>query len=60
VRRRARARRGFVETREDLDERRLARTVLPKQPMHFPGADGQIDAAERVYAAELLGEVTNL
>ena len=41
------ARRRQQHGREDLDERRLAGTVRPEQPVHLAGRDRQRDAVER-------------
>ena len=55
-----RARVGGMDAGQDLDERRLARSVLPGQPVDLPGRDGEGDVAEHAYLAEGLvqtGEV---
>ena len=46
-----------VEAGEDLDERRLARTIAAEQPVHLAAAHGEIDIVERERPAEALGEL---
>ena len=41
---------------EDLDQRRFARPVLTDQAMHLARPQGQVDVAQRNYAAETLGD----
>jgi hypothetical protein len=49
-----------VEAGEDLDQGRLAGPVLPEEAVHLPGEQGQVDAAQRLRAAEALGEPARL
>jgi len=48
---------GLVDAADDLGQGRLSGAILPNQPMHFPGANGQRNLIERLDAAEALGEV---
>ena len=48
---------GIVEARQDLDQRRLARAVLPEQAVHLAGENAQVDARRACVAAEALGQV---
>jgi hypothetical protein len=41
---------------QDLDERRLTRSVLADEPVYLAGADLQIDSGECVDAAEALDQ----
>ena len=50
----------FIESRQNLDERGFARTVLTQQAMHFLPADGEIDMVQCPYAAEMLRQVAQL
>jgi hypothetical protein len=49
-----------VNAGEDLDERRLAGTVLVQQRQNLASADRQTNITERLGAAETLGDVANL
>ena len=48
---------GLVEAREDLDQRRLARAVLPEEAVHLPGEHAQVDAAKGAACPPKLFEV---
>ena len=48
----ARAGRGLIDARDDLDERALAAAVLAGEAMHLPTADGERYVVERLHAAE--------
>jgi hypothetical protein len=45
-----------VEARQDLDQRRLAGAVLAQQAVDLACPDLKVDGAERLDAAEVLGE----
>ena len=49
-----------VHPGEDLDERRLARAVLPEERMDLAALDGEVDVAQGELGAEALCQVTNL
>ena len=55
--RQARAVVGRVVAREDLDERRLARAVLPQQAVHLTRQDVQVEALQDGLPRERLREV---
>ena len=44
----------FVETGQDIEERRLAGAVGADQSQDFPFFDGQVDVVQRRHAAEEL------
>ena len=50
---------GVMEARKNLDEGRLAGTVLTKKAVDFAVTDSQTDVVERFDAAEALGEPIN-
>ena len=52
----ARARIRGVEAGEDLDERRLARSVLPGEAVDLAGRDGQLDIGQYLRGPEGLAE----
>lgn len=45
---------------KDLDERRLACTVLAEQAVHLPGEDVEVDAVESPCTRELLDDAAHL
>ena len=45
---------GLVEAGQDLDQRRLARAVLPEEAMDLPGEHVEVDVAQRLGPAEAL------
>ena len=47
---------GLVRAGEDLDERRLARAVLPEDAVHLAGDDVEVDAAQGDDTRERLGD----
>ena len=49
-----------LDAGDDLDQRRLAGAVLADQAMHLAGLDVQVDLAQRMHAAEDLGDVLEL
>src|SRR5262245_59481517 len=48
---------GVMKTGQDLDERRLSRTVLTEEAMDLPGSNVEVDRAQHGAARERLGEV---
>jgi hypothetical protein len=55
-----RARVALLCAGEDLDERRLARTVLADEPVHLPRLDGERRVVEGAHARELLAQAGDL
>jgi hypothetical protein len=51
---------GRMKAREDLHERRLARSVVAEQRDDLSGIDGQGDVVECPHAGEGLAEMTDL
>ena len=50
---------GLVRSRQDLDERGLARSVLPEQAVHLAGPDVEVDTVECACAGELLDDASH-
>ena len=48
---------GLVEPGHDLDQRRLARTVLSEQRMHFAGTDIEAYVLDDLEPGERLGDM---
>ena len=48
---------GSMESGEDFDQRRLARTVAAEKPMDFAASDQQIDVIQSQRAAEPFGKI---
>jgi hypothetical protein len=54
------AARGAKVAGHDLDQSRLAGTVIAHQPQHLAGVDLEIDPGERLDRAEILGNTAQL
>jgi hypothetical protein len=51
---------GSMDAGQDLDQRGLARSVLPGQPVDLPGCDGESDVAEHAHLAEGLVQTSEI
>ena len=49
-----------VESGQELDQRGLARAILPEEAMNFPGQDREVHAVQCCFACKPLGEVADL
>src|SRR5947199_2538939 len=50
----------LLDLGEQLHQRRLARTVLPRDRVHLSGADVQADPVERLHPGEALAHTADL